>query len=89
MKKKLTNLAGECPFCQSTNLDYGVIELVDDMQYYPWRCKDCGHKGEEWYELKFTGHNIITEKGDSIEVEYYNATENAKENLNNLENFLK
>ena len=76
MKKKLTNLAGECPFCQSTNLDYGVIEFEGDMQYYPWRCKDCGHKGEEWYRLEFAGHNVeVDDIGTTLEVTELNRLE--------------
>ena len=72
MEKKLTNYEGQCPFCNSNDLDYGAIEYEDNMVYYPWKCEHCGHQGEEWYDLIFTGHNIITEDGDSIEVSEVN-----------------
>jgi len=43
---------GECAECFSNNLDYGVVEVQDSCIYYPYRCRDCGHGGEEWYETE-------------------------------------
>lgn len=68
MKVK-SNKQGQCPMCNGANLNYGSIELHSDMMYYPWKCEDCSHEGEEWYSLTFAGHNIIDEDGVSIEIE--------------------
>lgn len=66
----MKNEQGICPFCGSENLGYGCMELEDgEMVYYPWTCNNCKREGEEWYELNFQGHNIITKDGDNMEVE--------------------
>jgi len=78
MKIKLKKIEqGVCPYCGSTDIDYGAIELEDDdMLYYPATCNDCKRDFEEWYKLGFVGHNVgkgcdtITDEGDEgIEVE--------------------
>lgn len=66
--KITSNNAGECPFCGESNLEYGAIRLEGDMCYFPWECLTCEHIGEEWYSLKFIGHNVIDENGDNIEL---------------------
>ncbi len=38
------------------------------MCYFPYECKSCGLKGEEWYSMQFAGHNIYNENGDYIEL---------------------
>lgn len=49
---------GKCPYCGSDDVEYGFREHVDDMIYYEVACKDCGRTFQEWYELKFSGHNV-------------------------------
>jgi hypothetical protein len=49
---------GTCPNCKGIDLDYDTIKVVGEEVYYPWTCNDCGTKGQEWYYLEFTGHNI-------------------------------
>lgn len=66
--KAISNEQGLCPICNSENLSYDTIELIDDMLYYPWKCEDCSAQGEEWYKLNFSGHNIIDEDGITKEV---------------------
>ena len=44
------------------NLEYGTLELEGYMAYYPYTCKDCGQQGEEWYYMRFDGHNIYNGK---------------------------
>lgn len=67
MKYK-SNEQGRCPYCNEPTLDYGVAEFQDDyMISYPWTCESCGHTGEEWYDMKFIGHN--DEEGNIIEIE--------------------
>lgn len=68
MKVK-SNTVNVCPFCNGENLSYGTIELHGEMMYYPWKCEDCSHEGEEWYDVIFAGHNVIDEDGVSIEIE--------------------
>ena len=63
-----TNEQGFCPRCKSNRLSYGTIRHFDDASYFPYKCKDCGQEGEEWYELKFIGHNVYDEGGEVIEL---------------------
>lgn len=67
-KEDYKNKQGFCPKCSGGNLDYGTIEVVDGMCYYPYKCADCGQEGEEWYSMEFAGHNVITEDGETIEL---------------------
>ncbi len=68
-KEDYINEQGCCPKCHGLNLDYGAIEYQDDgMCYYPYKCKDCGQQGEEWYRLEFQGHNVYDENGEMIEL---------------------
>lgn len=62
------NRQGECPKCGGYQLDYQPLKYADDMCYYPYKCKECGQEGEEWYRLEFQGHNVITEDGDYVEL---------------------
>lgn len=68
MKVK-SNTVNVCPFCNGENLEYGCIQLEGEMMYYPWKCEDCSHEGEEWYDVIFAGHNVIDEDGVSVEIE--------------------
>ena len=68
-KEDYKNEQGFCPKCGSYNLDYHAMEFEDDgMCYYPYKCKDCGQEGEEWYKLDFQGHNVYDENGELIEL---------------------
>ena len=51
---------GTCPYCGSDEIDYDQCDHEDDMICYRATCCDCGRKFEEWYELKFAGHNVGT-----------------------------
>ena len=62
------NEQGFCPKCSSGNIDYGSAEFVDGMIYFPYKCKDCGTQGEEWYSMEFQGHNIYNKDGEIIEL---------------------
>lgn len=48
--------AGICPKCSVENLDYGVLEDVDDGIRYPYTCQACDFNGYEYYEVIFAGH---------------------------------
>ena len=67
-KEDYMNRQGVCPKCGEIGLVYQPIEYIDDMCYFPYKCKECGQEGEEWYRLEFQGHNIYTEDGDVIEL---------------------
>lgn len=66
--KTYTNKCGVCPKCKKEDLEYGSIELEDNMCYFPYECKSCGLKGKEWYSMEFAGHSIYNENGDCIEL---------------------
>ena len=69
MKVK-SNEMGVCPICNSMDLDYGAVQFDSDMLYFPFTCKQCGCKGEEWYSMGFVGNNIKDENGNSVEITY-------------------
>jgi len=57
---------GRCPYCGSLDNDYEAIRLADDhLAYYPATCTKCHRKFEEWYQLKYVGHNC----GDDLNIE--------------------
>lgn len=68
-KEDYKNEQGVCPKCGGYCLEYLTLEIEDDgMCYYPYKCKDCGQEGEEWYRMEFNGHNIYNEDGETIEL---------------------
>ena len=67
MKEKINEM-GVCPFCREDNLEYGAVRFEVEMCYFPWKCLTCKHEGEEWYELRFIGHNIIDSNGEIVEL---------------------
>jgi len=46
--------SGNCKSCGSGNLKYGDSDVDGEALYYEFKCKDCGKKGKEWYNLVFT-----------------------------------
>lgn len=47
------NNYGRCPYCNSENLTYDVIDLEDEMAYFPVTCDDCNRSFKEWYHLEY------------------------------------
>ncbi len=47
---------GVCPCCGGDELLYGEPEKDNTGLLYPWECMHCHCKGEETYEVTFTGH---------------------------------
>ena len=45
---------GECVKCESTNLNYGVVEIEDDWLFYPYECNDCHATGREYYDMEYS-----------------------------------
>ena len=60
-----TKTDGICPYCKSTNIEYGTMEVEDESIYYPIDCNDCDKTSKEWYGLKKLSFFEIL---DSIEV---------------------
>lgn len=59
---------GICPKCAS-ELEYGSL-VPDGMDaYYEVNCIECEFIGKEYYTLKFDGHEIISKKTESNEIE--------------------
>lgn len=45
----------QCPYCDSTNLNYGVIEIDGDSGiYFPIYCQDCGKTSKEFHNLVYS-----------------------------------
>jgi hypothetical protein len=56
--KILSNQQGVCPYCNETEIYYDSAEFEDDMVCYKATCQSCKRSFEEWYHLKFAGHNV-------------------------------
>lgn len=70
IKNEYFNLPGVCPKCHEIALDYEPMRREDDgMCWYPYKCEKCGLRGEEWYKLEFSGHNIYDENDNIIELD--------------------
>ena len=69
MEIKLTNQEGECPLCQSENLDFNGNEIDDLCVNNRWDCKNCGASGIESYDMEFVGHfNVQDKNGKEFEI---------------------
>ena len=55
--KIISNEQGKCPYCNSHNIEYSSADFEENMVYYQCECEECKRYFEEWYELKFAGHN--------------------------------
>ena len=64
---KYINRQNTCPRCKSKKLVYGTLRIEDGMCYFPYTCTECGLRGEEWYLMEFSGHNIY-ENDELIEL---------------------
>ena len=68
-RKEMVNKMGVCPHCKQHALNYDAIIFEgDSCAYFPYRCKNCGLEGEEWYHLEFSGHNIYDSEGNVFEL---------------------
>lgn len=55
MSKEKETKQGHCPECDGIDLEYGVMDILEDGVFYPVSCPDCGHQTEEHYNLEFVG----------------------------------
>jgi len=49
---------GNCPVCQSCELDYGCSEVIDNGIVYPFTCESCGATGKQYDKSIFDGYEI-------------------------------
>lgn len=61
------NEVGVCPLCESENLEYKKPVIEECGVVYPWTC-ECGAKGQETYNLKFSGHYAVEKDNVYIDV---------------------
>lgn len=50
--------AGVCPVCQSRDLDYDALEVLDEAVKYPFSCNNCTAEGNEYASLEFNGFEM-------------------------------
>jgi len=50
-KEKYLRLPLNCPFCNSENVRWGMLDSVDLSGYRDCECKDCEKEWTEIYEL--------------------------------------
>ena len=62
---------GHCPKCGSADLNYGESELSGESIYYEADCNECGSMLHEWYDLKFSGMDLMLEEDGTVEVIYF------------------
>ena len=53
-----TDCMGKCAKCESENIDYDVVIYKGDFLFYPYECKDCNSKGNEYYNLIYTESEV-------------------------------
>ena len=77
MKRLVTVTQGHCPKCGSDDINYGESELSGESIYYEADCNECGSMLHEWYDLKFSGFDLMKEEGGGIppEVKYFDEGE--------------
>ena len=68
---------GKCAKCGSDNIDYGGSTTDETGVMYEMSCLDCKAEMHEWYEMTFTGIDLMTEDG---EIEYMQVNEPVLDN---------
>ena len=62
---------GHCPKCGSADINYGTSELSGESMYYEADCNTCEAQLHEWYDLKFSGFDLMLNEDDTHEVKYF------------------
>ena len=62
---------GYCPKCGSADIIYHGSELSGESMYYEAECEVCDAMLHEWYDLKFSGMDLMMEKDGTHEVIYF------------------
>ena len=50
---KVKECLGQCPYCDSKNIDYAVSEVLDNTLRYPATCLDCSECFNEDYAINY------------------------------------
>ena len=63
---------GVCGKCGSEDLEYGSMEVDHESVYYEMECNDCGAWMHEWYDLTYSGTDVMLEDDEDkfASVEY-------------------
>ena len=48
---------GRCAKCNSESIHYDTYEFDGVMLWFPYTCDDCGHIGDEVYDLEYSHTN--------------------------------
>jgi len=59
-----SNFQGRCPKCGKDDLDYDALEYEGEEVCYPYTCRACKFRGQEWYRLEFTTHHSLEDDKD-------------------------
>lgn len=63
---KLKKIAeGYCPICGSSCINYGGMDIKDNVVSYPAQCDDCNATWNEDYALSFCGVSNVYDKDDN------------------------
>lgn len=49
--------ANHCPI-DGAGLDFGALEVLDEVVKYPWNCPECHASGAEYAKMVFDGHVV-------------------------------
>ncbi len=59
---------GQCPYCDSKNIDYASSEILDNTLRYPATCEDCDGEFNEDYNIVYCETNYVPkETEDNIQ----------------------
>ena len=62
MEKLESVTQGYCPKCGSADIIYHGSELSGESMYYEAECEVCDAMLHEWYDLKFSGFDLMIEE---------------------------
>lgn len=53
LREEAISRIGQCPKCNSLDVEYGEMVLKDEQVYYHLTCNNCDTKSKEWYGLTY------------------------------------
>lgn len=57
-------MEGRCPNCNSSELEFGDSDNVDNYIAYEFECLDCGETGKEWYTVTYL--ETVLDKDETV-----------------------
>tara|TARA_Y100001972_G_scaffold114007_1_gene149253 strand:+ start:908 stop:1168 length:261 start_codon:yes stop_codon:yes gene_type:complete len=72
VKAKTKMFEGVCGKCGSEDIDYGTLIPEGESLYYESQCNECGVFMHEWYDLTYSGTDVMIEDDEDkfASVEY-------------------